>query len=152
MNSDPGRKKRRKTANSAARAFNSRAIEVTVPLARDALQGRGERPGDRLHLLPPLSPLWPRCQLLMRHPMCSDEPVRQPNIVRTKDTRIGYKSLKKQFPNLYNIIYYPYTTVVNIMNQTPWNIFFRRILIGDTSFLKGGTILHGNYIAKVILL
>jgi hypothetical protein len=32
---------------------------------------------------------------------------------------------------LYNIVYYSHATVANVMNQTPWNISFRRALVGD---------------------
>jgi hypothetical protein len=46
-----------------------------VPLAAERVMRF--RNTTRFHLhLHPLSPLWPRCQLLMRHPTCSDEPER----------------------------------------------------------------------------
>jgi hypothetical protein len=46
-----------------------------------------------------------------------------------KDDWIGSKPLKEQFSNLYN--YYPCAIVANVMNQTPWNISFRRALVGN---------------------
>jgi hypothetical protein len=48
-----------------------------------------------------------------------------------EDTWIGSKPLKEQFPNLYSIVYYLHATVANVTNQTPWNISFRRALVGD---------------------
>ena len=44
---------------------------------------------------------------------------------------VGSKPLKEQFPNLYNIVYYPHVIVANVMNQAPLNISFRRTLVGD---------------------
>jgi hypothetical protein len=48
-----------------------------------------------------------------------------------EDIWVGSESLKEQFPNLYNIVYYPHVTVANIMNQMLLNISFRRALVGD---------------------
>ena len=33
-----------------------------------------------------------------------------------EDIWVGSKPLKEQFPNLYNIVYYPHVTVANVMN------------------------------------
>ena len=56
---------------------------------------------------------------------------------------VGSKPLKEQFPNLYNIVYYPHITVANVMNQVPLNISFRRVLVGD----KGTA--WNNLVAKI---
>jgi hypothetical protein len=47
------------------------------------------------------------------------------------NTWVGYKPLKEQFPSLFNIVHYSHDTVVNVMNQNPLNISFRRAVAGD---------------------
>jgi hypothetical protein len=76
MNSDPREDilvLKKETAGNAARVLIRGAIackrtfEVMVPLAAERVMRF--RNTTRFHLhLHPLSPLWPRCQLLMRHP------------------------------------------------------------------------------------
>ena len=60
-----------------------------------------------------------------------------------EDIWVGSKPLKEQFPNLYNVVYYPHITLANVMNQVPLNISFRRVLVGD----KGTA--WNNLVAKI---
>ena len=60
-----------------------------------------------------------------------------------EDIWVGSKPLKEQFPNLYNIVYYPHVTVANVTNQVPLNISFRRALVEDKMTV------WNNLIAKI---
>jgi hypothetical protein len=62
-----------------------------------------------------------------------------------EDTWVGSKPLKEQFPSLFNIVHYPHDTMVNVMNQNPLNLSFRRALTWDKL-----TSWH-NLVAKVSL-
>jgi hypothetical protein len=76
---------------------------------------------------------------------------------------VGYKPLKEQFPSLFNIVHYSHDTVVNVMNQNPLNISFRRAVAGDkltswqpnsnpyNNFHKGEIVLPGTYIDMDVL-
>ena len=81
-----------------------------------------------------------------------------------EDIWVGSKPLKEQFPNLYNVVYYPHITVANVMNQVPLNIYFRRALVGNRRtawnnlvdkisayFQMGGAFLLGTCIDMAIL-
>jgi hypothetical protein len=58
---------------------------------------------------------------------------------------VGSKPLKEHLPSLFNIVHHPHDTVVNVMNQNPLNISFRRALTGDK------LISWHNLVAKVSL-
>jgi hypothetical protein len=60
-----------------------------------------------------------------------------------EDTLVGSAPLKDQFPSMYNITYYPHTTVANVTNQMPLNISFRRALI------RYKMVTWNNLVAKV---
>jgi hypothetical protein len=68
-----------------------------------------------------------------------------PQIRFLEDTSwVGSKLLKEQFPNMYNIVYYPHITVTNVMNQMPLYISFRRDLMGVK------LIAWKNLVAKIV--
>jgi len=47
------------------------------------------------------------------------------------DTWVGDKSLKFNYPALYNIVRHPHATVSKIMSAIPLNISFRRALVDN---------------------
>jgi hypothetical protein len=47
------------------------------------------------------------------------------------DTWVGDKPLKVQYPNLYNIVRDPHTTVSKVVATSALNISFRRVLVDD---------------------
>jgi hypothetical protein len=47
-----------------------------------------------------------------------------------EDIWLGNSTLKEQYPNLYNIARRRNSTVSDVLNKTPFNMSFRRALVG----------------------
>jgi hypothetical protein len=48
-----------------------------------------------------------------------------------EDTWLGKIPLAQQYPSLYNIVHHKNVTVAHVLSQTPLNISFRRLLVGN---------------------
>jgi hypothetical protein len=59
-----------------------------------------------------------------------------------KDTWIGNSTLKEQYPNLYNIARRRNSTVADVLNSIPFNMSFRRALVGHNLYSWNSLVLR----------